>query len=367
MPRLVYIHQYFKTPEEQGSTRSFHLAAALAAQGVEVVMVTAGSEAKEEFISGIRVIYVPVPYSNKMGVWARIKAFISFFRAAKLIVADLQPDLIYATSTPLSVGSLARRISKKLGVPYIFEVRDLWPDFPIQAGVLKGPFAAYFKREERKIYRDAKLIVALSEDMLKAVQQRTETPAVCVPNFSFFEPIPDLKPSLKIAYFGSLGRFNGIENWKSLLETAVRIHQPIELHVWGEGFHESTLKALPNLVYHGAAPKRGMAEAIQQSGCSFSLISFSKLPVLKTNAPNKLSDSLAMQLPIITTTDGWMRQLAESGCGVHWEFGKEAELIDQLLQADFNQMRVSCGEAFGRFNGRRVVQNWTNIIKPFLP
>lgn len=366
MPRLVYIHQYFKTPEDQGSTRSFHLASALAAQGVEVVVVTAGSHAKDYVVSGVRVIVLQVEYSNSMSVWERLLAFVRFYFKAKQTVQRLKPDFIYATSTPLSVGSIGRSAAKKLGIPYIFEVRDLWPDFPIQTGVLKWPFSSLMKWEEKRIYSSAKAVVALSDDMLQAVQSRTSTPAVCIPNFSFLKPIPHLQKSLKIAYLGSLGRFNGIEYWENLLRTADELRVDLELHVWGEGYHEKTVKDLPMVVYHGTVPKKNVQQAIVESGCSFSLISFSDLPVLQTNAPNKLADSLKMQLPIITTTKGWMEAVSRSGCGLHWEFGKEDQLIRALIGADIEAMRNQCAVTSEAFDGTKVVADWIAFIKPYL-
>ena len=78
--RVLYIHQYFKTPEESGVLRSYHLARGLVKAGHEVEMLTGHNQPHSEtkVIQGIKVHYLPVSYSNQMGFGSRVSAFLKF-------------------------------------------------------------------------------------------------------------------------------------------------------------------------------------------------------------------------------------------------------------------------------------------------
>jgi len=167
--KIIYIHQYFKTPQEGGAIRSYYLAKGLVDDGFEVEMITAHNEStyRNVSIEGINVHYLPVPYDNGMGFVQRVLAYIKFIQKSKKEIKKIQnADLVYATSTPLTVGIIALWAKRKFNLPYYFEVRDLWPTAPIQVGVVKG---AFFKKWlyslEAKIYKGAEKIIALSPGM----------------------------------------------------------------------------------------------------------------------------------------------------------------------------------------------------------
>ncbi len=118
--RIIYLHQYFKTPQTGGAIRSYHLAKGMVDAGHEVEMITAHNEPRYEIrdVDGIKVHYLPVPYSNEFGFLKRIKAFYDYVKASKKLIAKLPlADLIYATSTPLTVGYITLWAKKKLEAP----------------------------------------------------------------------------------------------------------------------------------------------------------------------------------------------------------------------------------------------------------
>src|SRR5690554_854503 len=131
--KVIYLHQYFNTPEMSGGTRSYEMARRMVAAGHEVHMVTSYREQdanrKGWFLTeeaGINVHWYPVPYSNHMGFVQRIKAFIAFALAARKKSVELDGDIIFATSTPLTIALPAVPASRKKKIPMVFEVRDLW-------------------------------------------------------------------------------------------------------------------------------------------------------------------------------------------------------------------------------------------------
>ena len=150
--RIVYLHQYFNTPRMAGSTRSFEIARRLVAAGHTVEMVTTWREpiaTRAWFtseVAGMRVHWLPVSYSNHMSYRARIAAFMKFAAAAARRAAALDGDVIYATSTPLTIGLPAMYAARRLRVPMVFEVRDLWPELPIAIGALTNPLTCGLAR-----------------------------------------------------------------------------------------------------------------------------------------------------------------------------------------------------------------------------
>ena len=127
-----------------GGTRSYEMARRMVTWGHEVHMITSfreeGSGKSGWFTTeeaGIKVHWYPVPYSNHMGFSQRMKAFVAFALAARRKAIALDGDIIFATSTPLTIALPAVPASRKKKIPMVFEVRGLWPEMPIAVGALK--------------------------------------------------------------------------------------------------------------------------------------------------------------------------------------------------------------------------------------
>ena len=110
--RVIYLHQYFNTPDMTGGTRSFEIGRRLVAAGHRVEMITSWQEpsaAKQWFTTeagGMRVHWMPVAYSNDMAYRSRVQAFATFARGAARRAAGLDGDVVFATSTPLTIACL---------------------------------------------------------------------------------------------------------------------------------------------------------------------------------------------------------------------------------------------------------------------
>jgi len=128
MKKILYIHQYFKTPQDGGCIRSYHLAKGLIAAGHEVTMITAynGSSYKVEQIEGIEVHYLPIPYDNSFGFLQRVKSFFSFFRNAIRLAGKARgTQLAYVMTTPLSTACIALYLRFFRRIPYYFEKPEI--------------------------------------------------------------------------------------------------------------------------------------------------------------------------------------------------------------------------------------------------
>src|SRR3954454_1129976 len=131
--RILYLHQYFNTLDMPGGTRSFEMARRLVARGHDVHVVTSrrdgcvGGPARQETIeAGIRVTWLRVPYSNAMGYGRRMRAFAGFAVRSCLTAMGERPDVVFATSTPLTIVFPGLAASRWRNVPMVFEVRALW-------------------------------------------------------------------------------------------------------------------------------------------------------------------------------------------------------------------------------------------------
>src|SRR5690606_10821099 len=235
--KILYIHQYFTTPKEPGGTRSYWIAQELIKNGHQVTMITAGAnqteKRKEVIIDGIKVIYLKEAYSQNMSISTRLKAFLGFvWKSINEAQKQKNIDLVIATSTPLTVGITALYMKWFKKVSYVFEVRDLWPEVPIQMGAFKSPLIVKPTRWfEKTIYKNAEHVIALSPGMQEGViKYIPKEKTSMIPNMAKMDEFwpreknveleqkLGLKPnSFKVVHFGSLGLANGAE---TIIESA---------------------------------------------------------------------------------------------------------------------------------------------------
>ncbi|MFB3389186.1 glycosyltransferase family 4 protein [Flavobacterium sp. LAR06] len=354
MINILYIHQYFKTPEEPGGTRSYWIAKELIKKGYQVTMLTSSNKLANKIelkkIEGINVIYIGEKYDQKMSVFRRIFAYFNFMlKSTTIALKQKNIDLVIATSTPLTIGFPALVLSRFKKIPYVFEVRDLWPEVPIQMGGLKNKFvqrlAVLF---ERTIYKNAKHIIALSPGMKEGVLKYvSEDKVSMIPNMSkkdeFWPRTKDnalmnelgLKSeSFKIIHFGSLGIANGA---MTIIDSAriLKDDSTVEFIFLGGGATEASLRAecekfnLSNVRFLGEFSMKQTSEIV--NFCDVSIVSFMDLPILYTNSPNKLFDSLSAGKPVIVNSAGWTKDLVEqNNCGYYVNPNIPKELVDKI-------------------------------------
>ena len=356
--KIVYVHQYFCTPEEPGGTRSYWFARELVKRGHEVVMVTSTNAAHPKagrmVIDGIEVEYVKNEYSNYFSPWKKVWSFVKFMRSSIVQAGkEKNVDVVYATSTPLTVGMVALWLKWRKGWKYIFEVRDLWPEFPIQVGAIKNRFVIRALRKlEKKIYDKAEFVVALSPGMRDGVLQAgTPKDKVCViPNMSKpdeFYPHERLQEivgrfglrtdKFNIVHFGSMGVANGL---MYIIDTAKLLRDKhiddVNFIFVGDGATLPKLQAevqqrgLNNVQFLGSHKMSVVSEIV--NCCDASITSFLDLPILYTNSPNKLFDSLSAGKPIIVNSAGWTKDLVEKeNCGCYVDPHQPQDFVDKIV------------------------------------
>lgn len=345
--KILYLHQYFNTPDMPGSTRSYELGRRLVAAGHEVELVTSrrGTTATEatwtvEVIEGMRVHWTPVPYDNKFSYHARIRAFFSFAIRAARRAAKIRADVVFATSTPLTIVLPGYYAARRLGVPLVFEVRDLWPALPIAVGAIRStPLKLAARWLERFAYAKSARVVALSPDMARAIAG-TGYPSECIsviPNSSDLElfdsgardrarvrtRLPWLGDRPLVLYAGTLGIINGVDYLARVAAAAAEMDEGVRFLVVGDGARATAVKreaerlgALDrNFFMLPSMPKREVPALFAAADLVCSL--FIDLEAMWANSANKFFDGLAAGRPVVINYGGWQADLLRrSGAGL---------------------------------------------------
>ena len=344
---ILYLHQYFRTPAQVGGIRSYAFARHFIEQGHKVTMVTVpykdspwtGGGLRHDWqVDGIDVVDLQAGYAGHahgttVAYPTRILRFSQFAVASSLVVTRLpRPDVVFATSTPLTIGIPALVASKFHRVPLVFEVRDLWPEAPIQMGALRNPIAIALARWlERTLYRHSAHVVALSPGMRDGVVAAGVPPerVSMIPNASdldLFSPEIDgaefrarlgIDGRFMCIYFGSMGEANDLTQ---VVEAARLLQKQGEsglvfvLH--GDGKRRPQLEAfchrhrLTNVIFSDEIPdKRDLASLVAASDVCMTV--YKNVPILYTCSPNKLFDTFAAGRPAIVNSPGWLKELVE--------------------------------------------------------
>ncbi|GAB4125351.1 MAG: glycosyltransferase family 4 protein [Raineya sp.] len=359
--RILYLHQYFRKPEEAGSHRSWYIAHALCQAGHQVHILTATHQNKaysEELFPNLWVHYISNSYHQAMGFWQRIFTFFSFVWKGLQKTKKIDFEIVYASSTPLSIGLMALFIKKIHKKKYIFEVRDLWPQVPIEMKILKNPLLknlSYFL--ERKIYQNAEKIVALSPAMQAHIEQIVlNKEVICVPNMADcrqfrLEERRENRP-FRLLYAGSIGLANGLERvlaWAEHCSWA-------EFWIVGEGAKKQTImslvekKQLSNVYFFSQQNKEALQDFFSQVDAV--IISFADYKILETCSPNKFFDALAAGKVCFTNTAGWIKDLIEKHrCGFYAPTPQDFEQQLRCLQQNPATLKTM------QKNARKLAEN----------
>lgn len=346
---VVYIHQHFATPRQADGTRSYEFAKALLAAGHRVTMIAGGHKLTAEDrragqrvvprdVDGIDARYIDVDYDNAMGPWRRWKAFTQFAGLARELAVDARPDLVFATSTPLTVSKPGRLAARRLGVPFVFEVRDIWPQLLIEMGVLTNPLAKWLmRRMELAAYRAAAHVVILAPGMKEhlvasgaAAEKITFIPNSC--DLGLFGPTLPAPEKLDyprpgeftLIFSGAHGRANGLD---AVLDAAAELKRRhaagIRFLFVGEGGMKDGLaqraacEQLEGLVaFHGSIRKTELAKLLAHVDVGMQILA--NVPgFYNGTSPNKFFDYIASGLPVLNNYPGWLAELIDKNrCGV---------------------------------------------------
>lgn len=400
--KLLYFHQHFVTPKGAGAIRSYAMARKLIARGHSVTMVCGSAQGgttglsgnfekgrRRGMVDGIDVIELNLEYSNSDGFTKRIKTFLSFALRSVQIALTEKYDLVFATTTPLTAGIPGIFARWLRGKPFVFEVRDLWPELPKAMGVIKNPLVLWAMAVlEWVSYRSAHRLIGLSPGIVEGIKARG-VPAeriAMVPNGCdldiFASEVEPWRPEgigpddLMAVFAGTHGMANGLD---AVLDAAAvlkrRGRADIKFLLIGNGKLKPHLQlrahreGLENVVFHDPVNKARLAGLMRATDVGMQILA--NVPAFYYGtSPNKFFDYIAAGVPVLNNYPGWLAEMIESnGCGYAVPAADPAAFADalELAAAERDQLVVK-GErarelAEREFDRRVLSDKWARWVE----
>jgi glycosyltransferase involved in cell wall biosynthesis len=348
---VLYFHQHFTTPDGAGGTRSYEFARALVAKGHRVTMVCGQSatgglklpwDAKGRWhrgdVDGIDVIALPLTYSNRTGLAQRASVFLRYAWRSVGLALRQDYDVLFATSTPLTAAlpGIAMKLLRR-GKPFVFEVRDLWPELPRALG-MKNPLLLWgMSALEWLGYRTADACIGLAPGITEGIRHRAprDLRIVTIPNgcdLDLFTPekrrrpldLPGIAADDFVAGFtGAHGIANGLD---AVLDAAAELKRrgrnDIKLVFIGDGNQKDLLvgraktEGLSNCLFFPPVKKTEIARITASFDCGLQILA--DVPAFyRGTSPNKFFDYISSGIPVINNYPGWLAELVQgNGCGI---------------------------------------------------
>jgi len=365
MPSLWLINQFANTPDLPGHTRQYEVAAGLVRLGWRVAVFASDfnltqrcyrrlrfpSLSSSERPAGIRWTWLWV-FAYRENNWKRQLNMLSFciHLAIRLLPAALlgrltgrAPDLILASSPQLPAAFTCLWIARLSGIPFVLEVRDLWPQVLIDQGGQspESPMVRLLGWMERQLYSQAHTVVVLAQGTERYVRERGARRTAWLPNgpdLELFAPqsLPPDQPTFTVLYAGAHGDANALEN---VIEAARRLehsNSPVRFQFIGDGPEKHALiqlaAGLKTVVFEDPIPKAEIPSRMAKADAI--LLSLRDVPLFRFGvSPNKLYDAYAIGRPVITTVAGSINAEVETlRLGVTAEPGSPPALADAILR-----------------------------------
>jgi glycosyltransferase involved in cell wall biosynthesis len=340
--KIVYVIQYFGSPDNSfASGRSWDFAHEWAKRGHKVWIICSDAYfidkiALPDFSKtpNISISVIHQNYTNSFSIWKRLTAFLGFsFKTLRLLLENPSNyEIAYISSTPLTtglVGYLQKIMTKK---KWIFEVRDLWPDFPIQAlGLQQSFLSKLLYWFENLFYKSSDQIICLSpkaHQILLFQKKLPKNKIHLIPNgfssIDYLKKSENFKPSpfKTYLYEGALGKANNIPWLISFFDSILKNDSRAKVIIAGFGIYENDILEWKNshsqanrIDFRGRLSRNEIHKILPH--VSYCLVTFSNWEILESNSPNKLFDAIGYGIPVITNTKGWIADLAEKSGGYY--------------------------------------------------
>ena len=380
---ILLIHQAFAALDQPGGTRHHEMACYLAERGHRVTVIASPVSyltGKRDFGSGRHEIGGPGDRITIIRTYTysalhrsfvhRVISFLSFMVSsffAGLNVRDV--DILWGTSPPIFQSVTAWLLAVLKRTPFMLEVRDLWPAFAIEVGVLRNPLLIRASEWlERFLYDRAERVVVNSPGFIDHVRERGVRWVELVPNGSdtgMFNPSDHgeafrEKYSLHGKFIALYAGAHGMSNDLDIVIQAAGIldeMEDIQFILLGDGKEKAGLQeqadamGLGNVLFIPPLPKKEIAEALAASDTCIAILK--PVPLYRKVYPNKVFDYMAAGRPVVLAIDGVVRDVVEAAdAGVFVEPGDPSYLADMVHQLSVNPERC---RQMGQ-NGRRLVE-----------
>ncbi len=400
--KVLYFHQHFSTPEGSSGIRSYSMSRCLLERGHQVTMICGsylGSNTglispfingkRRGMVDGIDVIEFDLTYANADGFTKRVLTFFKYaLRGLKLVFTE-KYDLVFASTTPLTAGIpgiLARWLRNK---PFIFEVRDLWPELPKEMGVITNPFLLILiSILEWVSYHSAHRVIALSPGIVKGIEKRgINTDKISlVPNGCdldiFDTKVKSWRPTeikdtdLLVLFAGTHGIANGLD---SVLDAAKELHfrkrDDIKILFLGHGKLKNSLidrvnnEGLDNVIFHEPVDKKTLAGLMSSTDIGLQTLANISVFYYGTS-PNKFFDYISAGVPVLNNYPGWLAEMInENDCGFSIPPENPNLFADVLEQAADNRSYLkdkglkAKALAIEKFDRKILASQWAESLE----
>jgi glycosyltransferase involved in cell wall biosynthesis len=396
---ILYIHQHFAIPKGTSGTRSYEFARRWVKAGHKVTVITGycdigGLEPgkkliQQQLIDHINVVVVGTRYNNEQSFARRIISFLCFmFLCIYVGLRTKDIDVVYATSTPLTVGIPAIVIKWLRRKKFVFEVRDQWPASVVELGILKNRFLIKLLGGlEKFIYKNSAAIVTLSDGMADGVREVAgrDKPIYVVPNGADLDLFgPDIDGSevrrqkgwgdrLVLLHTGAMGKINSLDFVIDVAQK-LRDYENILFVLVGQGFRKSALEnrvrelGLTNVGILPSVPKQQLPPILAAADIIMAVIG--NFPIIERHASlNKFYDGLAAGKPLLLNYSGWQGQLLEdNNAGFGCKLCDVDEFVEKVLYLNSHRQELlKMGQnarriAEEKFNRDRLTQEALEIV-----
>jgi len=344
---VLLIHQAFVSPNEAGGTRHYEFGKYCVQQGISFSIIASelsylsGKKVhdnlepiNEEFIEGVKILRAKVSSGLHANFVSRIISFFSFMVSSAILgLKEKRPDVVMGTTPPIFQAISAWIVSAVRSRPFLLEVRDLWPEFAIDMGILKNPILIWLsKKLEMFLYNHADHILvnspAYRDYIINKRIDRNKisliSNGVDLQSFVRKEHEYSIRTELKltdkflVVYAGALGVANDIP---VILKAAQRLHDRKDIHflLIGDGKERLNLEnycrdhKLQNVTFAGTRSKQNMPGILAEADVCVAILQ--NIPMFKTTYPNKVFDYMAAGKPTLLVIDGVIREVIESAKG----------------------------------------------------
>jgi glycosyltransferase involved in cell wall biosynthesis len=304
-------------------------------------------------VDGIDVVEFDLSYSNSDGFLKRTRTFLSFAVRSIGVGFTSEFDVLFATTTPLTAGIPGIFVRWLRGKPFVFEVRDLWPELPRAMGVIRNPLLLWGMGVlEWASYRSAHRLIGLSPGIVEGIVKRgiRRDRVASVPNgcdLDVFDvqaepwrPAGISSTDLLAVFSGTHGVANGLD---AVLDAAAELQRrgrnDIKLLLVGKGKLKAALQAragrdgLGNVVFHDPVNKSRLAGLLAATDVGLQLLA--NVPAFYYGtSPNKFFDYIAAGLPVLNNYPGWLAEIiTRNQCGFAVQPGSAVAFADALEAA----------------------------------
>lgn len=346
--RVCIIHQNAYTPSQSAGTRHYEMARELRSRGHDVLIIASsfyhkerretrlrhGETMRKEIVAGVPYLWLRAPAyrGNGLGrVWNMAMFSRRVYRSAEC-VRQFRPDVILASTPPIFASYAALRVARRIGVPLVLEVRDLWPETLVCLGGMWriNPLIVTMSWMEKRLYRSARGIVSLLPDAAGHIVRKGGVAENIrwISNGVNLDAVPRMIPppsgsGFTVIYAGAHGHANALET----VVQCARIVQDspygntVRFRLIGEGPHKRHLQMqaaeyqLTNIYFEPALPKANIHTVLAEADAF--LMTLRRSRVFQHGvSPNKLFDYMAVGRPVIFAVAASNNPISEVGAGL---------------------------------------------------